>query len=101
MADEDVSLYKVSSREIFYKNFLVGFSRAFGALVMQVIGLAFFYFLFARFVLPFVNPMLDQLQIMISQLQQFQGPPADQQQIILSPELIEQYNRSTTAPTTR
>ena len=101
MVEKDTSLYQVSSSQIFFKNFLVGFSRALGGLFIQLIGLAIFYYLFVRFALPTLSPMMDQLQTTVNQLQKIQNANGGQQQIVIPPEFIEQFNRPTTAPTTR
>ena len=103
MPDEDRSLYEVSKWEIFSKNFLVGFSRAFGALVMQLIGLSIFYFLFIRFVAPSMGPLFSTLEDAVDQLKSFQENPAfkSQQQIVIPEGAFQQFGSSTTAPTTR
>lgn len=103
MPDADKSLYEVSKWEIFSKNFLVGFSRAFGALVMQVIGLGVFYFLFVQFVAPSLGPILSTFEEAVDQLKVFQQDTDSQsrENIVIPYDLLQQLNNSTTAPTTR
>lgn len=53
------SLYNVSSWEIFWKNFLVGFSRAVGGFLVQLAFLIFAYYSFVNVVLPKIQPFVN------------------------------------------
>ena len=96
MEDDQRSLYQASKWEIFSRNFLVGVSRALGALIMQIIGLAVLYFLFTQFVSPTITPVLNSFQDAINVLKRFQSPNSNQGFFFR-----QESSESTTAPTTR
>jgi hypothetical protein len=65
------SIYDVGLGSIFFRNFLAGFARAFGAITLYLILGGLIYYLVISFVLP-------QIQRFIPDLSPFLGPPSFQ-----------------------
>lgn len=59
---EEKELYKVSNWEVFQRNFLVGFSRALGGLVIQIVFFAIIYFSIVQFLWPTFEPLFSRFQ---------------------------------------
>lgn len=107
MLADQKELYSVSKWEIFSRNFLVGMSRALGALFIQILGLALISFLFLRFFAPTLSPLMSTFGDAVDQLKALQQNPAfkdpstnSNQQMTIPESLLEQFGRGET-PTTR
>lgn len=60
--DKTKNLYNVSGFEVFWRNFIAGFSRMLGSTVVLLSILATFGLLFYYFVFPRFMPLLDSMQ---------------------------------------
>lgn len=56
------TLYEASYSEIFWKNFLAGFGRSAGGLVIYAFFLSVLGGVLVKFVMPIITPMFNQLQ---------------------------------------
>ena len=63
------TLYDASTSEIILKNFLAGFSRTLGGLVLYFLFVFILGAFFVRFALPIITPFLNQLNTINSSLQ--------------------------------
>lgn len=84
-AQKKKDIYTSSAGEIFSKNFLAGFSRALGGIVVYLIFLGIVLFIMSRTLLPQLMPLISTLQDSLNMLQ---NPSSLQQN--LSPKQIEQ-----------
>ena len=95
------SIYQVSGFEIFWRNFLAGFSRAFGSLFIYIgLLVAISYFL-----MPKLLPLVNTLQESVETLTKMQNPNQNQiiNNILKQPQLqnaLDQIN-TTTVPVPR
>lgn len=76
---QDQSFYQLSSSEIFWKNFLVGFSRSLGAILVQAV----FFILMTFIIIRLTAPLLAPFAALMSN-------PADGEGLSISPSLLEQ-----------
>lgn len=88
-APDDRNLYTVSHWEIVSKNFLAGFSRALGGIIIYLIFFAIAGYIFSQYLLPQLEPLFSSLQ-MLTNPQMLQGGPQNQQQI---EQLLRQFQR--------
>jgi hypothetical protein len=56
------TIYDASAMEIFWKNFLAGFSRALGNIILYIVFLIVTTMIFIRYISPIITPMLGQLE---------------------------------------
>lgn len=56
---EQKGIYQTGAGEIFWKNFLAGFSRALGGIVIYLVFLAVLSLIFLNFALPKIMPMIS------------------------------------------
>ena len=63
------TLYDASYPEIFWKNFLAGFSRTLGGLVLYLIFIVTIGTVVLQFVMPLITPALNQLNTINGSLQ--------------------------------
>lgn len=66
------TIYDVGAGEIFWRNFLAGFSRTLGGIILYLILLFIFGMFFAQFILPKFLPIINQLLDMSKSLEKFQ-----------------------------
>lgn len=71
----DQLLYSASYREIFFKNFLVGFARGLGGIVVQILFLVILFQLYQQVLQPQLGPLLDTLMNSIQRLENLQQSP--------------------------
>jgi hypothetical protein len=56
------TIYDATNVEVFWKNFLVGFGHALGALVVNIILYIVVGFLFIQFMLPYLSPLISGVE---------------------------------------
>jgi len=86
------TLYDASAGEIFWRNFLSGFARGFGMILVYVIFIVVVSLLVARFILPTVQPFINQysdLMKSVSAMQQSTGAINEQLNSIKLPGTIQ------------
>jgi len=67
------TIYDASSGEIVWKNFLAGFSRTLGGIIVYFVFVAILGSLFLRFAMPIMSPFLGQLSTITNTLQRIPG----------------------------
>ena len=85
------TLYDASAGEIFWRNFLSGFARGFGMILVYVIFIVVVSLLVARFILPTVQPFISQysdLMKSFSTMQQSTGSINEQLNSIKLPGVV-------------
>ncbi len=65
------TIYDASPGEVFWRNFLAGFGRAMGVVVVYFLFLGVFAIVFANMILPIITPLLDTYMKSMGALQQF------------------------------
>lgn len=63
------TLYDASLREIFWKNFVAGLSRALGGIVIYALFTLGILTLVIQFIMPILSPLLDQFGTIFSTLE--------------------------------
>ena len=100
---EEKTLYNTSYFGIFFRNFIAGFARTLGALIMYMLFIYFIGAMFAAYVYPEIEPLLESFQSigdLSSQLQSGSGqtvtvdPETAQQILENNPELQQQIEQT-------
>lgn len=66
------ALYEVPNNQVFMKNFLAGFSRGLGHAVAQIFFFAMLFALFAVFVKPQIQPILNLMERSVNSMESVQ-----------------------------
>lgn len=88
-AKDDRNLYTVSAGEIFWKNFLAGFSRALGGMIIYLILFALAAYFFSQYLLPQLDPLFSSLKLLTNP-QTLQPGTQNPQQL---EQLLKQFQR--------
>ncbi len=67
-AGKTKTIYQVSGFEIFWRNFLAGFARALGIMVLYIIIIIISGVIFTTTFLPMINPSLQNAQELIENI---------------------------------
>lgn len=65
------TMYEVSAFELMWRNFIAGFMRAFGGILMYLIFIYIIATLFSQLLLPHLKPFLESYQNALSTFTQF------------------------------
>lgn len=76
------TIYSVSKREVIWRNFLAGASRAVGAVFVQTVGLLVFLVVLQQVVMPRLQPLITMLQKATSSMEQLQETSRAQQGLL-------------------
>jgi hypothetical protein len=82
MISKTKSLYDASFFEIFWRNFLAGFSKTLGAIFIYFLFIFLMGLLFFKLVFPIISPLLNKLTGMMDSLSTIQKIQTTPQQII-------------------
>ena len=69
------TLYQASAFEIFWRNFLAGFSRALGGIILYVLFIGIIGSLAFQYLAPLISPVLNQLNSIYGTMEKLQGLP--------------------------
>lgn len=70
------TIYNASAGEIFWRNFLAGFSRTAGALILYIVFILITGTLAVKLLTPFITPLLKQLNSIYGTVQKVPNLPS-------------------------
>lgn len=75
-------LYQTGYGEIFAKNFLVGFSRALGGVIVQILFFAILAYVYIQVLAPKITPLFGMLEQSMGALDKIQNQQSQTQDVM-------------------